>query len=199
MIASLAAAFAILALQAAPAAEPSPPDTFGLMIGSEAPAFTAETHQGLLAGYEDLAGPNGLVLYFHRSLDWCPNCVAQAMDVNANAEAFLERGYGVAFVSMDTPETLRLAAERRGLDAVTLIADAESELIDQFEVRDPRYADPSSRAHGVAYPVAFVLDESGMVSAKVFEGGGLIRADGHETPVDTLRVLDNLDTALAEN
>ncbi len=154
---------------------------------------------GRLAGYEELAGENGLVLYFHRSLDWCPNCLSQAIEVNANADAFLEMGYGVAFVSTDTPEPLRTAAERRGLTSVEFLADPQSDIINRFGVRDPRYTDPDNRAFGVAYPVAIVLDEAGMVSAKIFDFDGLDREDGHEQPVETLRVLSNLGDYVPEN
>jgi hypothetical protein len=45
-------------------------DGTGPAVGATIPAFTAVDQNGRTRSFEDLAGPNGLLLLFHRSADW---------------------------------------------------------------------------------------------------------------------------------
>jgi hypothetical protein len=51
------------------AASPSPPDV-GPAVGEPIPTFGARDQAGRLRTFDDLKGPNGLVLVFFRSADW---------------------------------------------------------------------------------------------------------------------------------
>jgi hypothetical protein len=62
MMAMLPLALATLALTA-----PSYP---GPAIGETLPAFEAMDQSGRRRGFDDLTGPNGLVLVFYRTADW---------------------------------------------------------------------------------------------------------------------------------
>lgn len=42
----------------------------GIGVGETIPAFSAKDQDGVVRRFEDLRGPNGLVLLFHRSADW---------------------------------------------------------------------------------------------------------------------------------
>ena len=55
----------------------------------------------------------------------------------------------------------RFAAGRR--IAYTLLADEKSAIIKAFGVIDPRYP-PTSRWHGLAIPIIFVIDAGGLVT-----------------------------------
>ena len=63
-------------------------------------------------GY-DLSGENGVVIYFNRSLDWCPICLRQALEVDAAQEAFEAAGWGVALLTYDSSQTLARVADQR--------------------------------------------------------------------------------------
>jgi len=59
-----------LALAAAMTQVPPPPLEIGPAVGAAVPRFEARVQAGRLRTFEDLTGPNGLVLLFFRSADW---------------------------------------------------------------------------------------------------------------------------------
>jgi hypothetical protein len=59
-----------LGLAAAMAQTPPPPLDVGPAVGEAIPRFEAPDQTGRLRAFEDLKGPNGLVLLFFRSADW---------------------------------------------------------------------------------------------------------------------------------
>jgi len=59
-----------LALGAAMTQAPPPPLDVGPAVGEAVPRFEARDQDGRLRAFEDLTGPNGLVLLFFRSADW---------------------------------------------------------------------------------------------------------------------------------
>jgi hypothetical protein len=58
-----------MALLAAPVAADEPLAT-GPEVGARIPAFEAPDQYGEMQTFEDLRGPEGLLLLFHRSADW---------------------------------------------------------------------------------------------------------------------------------
>ena len=42
----------------------------GIEVGAKIPDFRAVDQNGKVWGFDDLKGPNGAVLIFHRSADW---------------------------------------------------------------------------------------------------------------------------------
>lgn len=175
------------AAQAAAAAQP-----FGPAPGERAPDFTAPDSAGALQSLSDLAGRNGLVLYFNRSLDWCPICLRQTLELNESVAAFEQAGWGVAVLTYDPVETLARIKDQRSLE-MALLSDVESEVIDAFEVRDPIYPDPDHIAHGVPYPIAFALRPDGRVVGKYWHEAGLGDQLGYEGRVTAGDVLADLD------
>lgn len=192
---ALAAALPVLAEPAhaqasEAAAEAAAP--FGPQVGETAPGFSLIDSQGETRTLADLTGENGLVVYFNRSLDWCPICQAQTLEIDAVASGFAERGYAVAVITYDAPEVLARFDARREV-SLTLLSDEGSAVIDAFDIRDPVYADPDSRAHGVPYPIAFVLGPDGAVKAKLWHEAGLGEARGYATRITPEDMLDTLD------
>lgn len=193
LVAALGLALAATAAHAqdglAASAEAAAP--FGPAIGAPAPAFTVVDSTGASRSLADLSGEQGLVLYFNRSLDWCPICLRQTLELQDHAAAFEAAGWGVAVLTYDSVATLARAADRRGL-TLTLLSDETSTVIDAFGVRDPVYADPDHRAHGVPYPVAIALRPDGVVAAKFWHEAGLGQDRGYATRITAQDVLAGL-------
>ncbi|MGJ3232000.1 MAG: peroxiredoxin family protein, partial [Oceanicaulis sp.] len=109
MLRTLAAALALTLGAAAPGLAQSSSDTasaaaraaadLGPAVGTRAPVTTFTNASGAPVSLADLSGPNGVVIYFNRSLDWCPICLRQAMEVNAAAEQFEAAGWGAAVLT----------------------------------------------------------------------------------------------------
>jgi peroxiredoxin len=75
-------------------------EELGPPVGTTAPDIGTRLDQlGKPHRLPDLMGPNGLVLFFFRSADWCPYCQAQLIDVNTGVAEIEKRGYHVAGLS----------------------------------------------------------------------------------------------------
>ncbi len=193
-------AFAVLAFckapvlaQDGPAAQASAAaEAFGPAVGEAAPAFSLPDSSGDMRTLAELAGPRGLVLYFNRSLDWCPICLRQTIELNEAVEAFQAAGWGVAVLTYDPVETLARVKDQREL-TMTLLSDTDSAVIDAFDVRDPIYPDPGHIAHGVPYPIAFAIRPNGTIAGKYWHEAGLGQQRGYAVRVTARDVLADLD------
>lgn len=156
-----------IALLAAPAIAAS--ITIGPAIGARAPAITAAAIDGKPASVAKMAGPNGLVLVFFRSAEWCPFCKAQLIALNEAPAKLATRGYKMAALSYDSPEILAKFQAERAI-AYPLLSDTDSKTITAWGLRDPQYK-PDSRAFGVPQPVIVILSPKGVVQASLAEEG----------------------------
>jgi peroxiredoxin len=164
----VASILALLVLVTAPPAVTAWAEDLGPAIGTTAPDIGTRLDQiGKPHRLPDLMGPNGLVLFFFRSADWCPYCQAQLIDMNGGIAEIEKRGYRVAGLSYDTPEILQAFTVKRHL-TYTLLSDPKSEVIDRYNLRDPQYP-PGSRAYGVPRPIIFILDLQAIIKAKLYE------------------------------
>jgi peroxiredoxin len=143
-------------------------DDLGPPVGTKAPDIGTPLDQtGKPRPLASLMSKNGLVLLFFRSADWCPFCKAQLIDVNGGVAEIEKRGYNVAALSYDSPEILAAFTAKRDI-VYTLLSDPKSEVIDRYQLRDPKYP-PGSRAYGVPRPIIFILDTNGIIKAKLYE------------------------------
>lgn len=161
---------------------------FGPDVGQIAPALSVTDADGAPRSLESLMGEEGVVIYFNRSLDWCPICLRQTLELEPHTDAFADAGWPVAVLTYDAADMLGQVAERRGL-SMTLLADPDSRSIDAFGVRDPIYSDPDHLAYGVPYPITFVIDRDGVVVAKFWHEAGLGDQRGYATRITAEDVL----------
>ncbi len=141
----------------------------GPAVGSVAPALAATDSAGAPRTLASIAGRNGTVLVFFRSAKWCPFCQRQLTELKAASAPLATRGYRLAAISYDSPETLASFAAKQGIDYM-LLSDAGSKTIDAYGIRDPQYA-KGHFADGVPMPAIFVLDARGVIRAKLAEEG----------------------------
>ncbi len=188
LVLALGASVSLATAQGPAQAAAEAAEAFGPRVGDPAPALSVVDAEGDTRSLESLMGAGGVVLYFNRSLDWCPICLRQTLELDAHVDAFEEAGWPVAVLTYDPAETLAQVADRRGL-TMTLLSDEGSETIDAFGVRDPIYADPDHLAHGVPYPITFVIDRDGVVVAKFWHEAGLGQDRGYATRISAEDVL----------
>jgi peroxiredoxin len=161
-------ALACAALFAVPcraiAAEPGSP---GVKAGDSAPAFTLKDAQGTDVSLASLTATGKVALVFFRSADWCPFCIAQLKELQANLPQFDAAGLKVVGISYDSVETLAKAAARHQL-TFTLLSDAGSATIDAYGIRN---LEAKGRASGVPHPAVFIVDETGVIQARLMHDG----------------------------
>ena len=150
---------AALPAAAAQAAQP-------IAVGARVPAsFAAVDSTGKPRNLASISGKNGVVLVFFRSAKWCPYCQAQLKDIRALPAELAKRGYTLAAISYDAPETLAGFAGKQQVN-YTLLSDAGSRQIDAFGLRDPQYA-RDSFAYGVPRATVLVIGKDGVVKHKL--------------------------------
>jgi len=169
---AMAAVSMTAAAQTPADASAAAPEGFGPAVGDHAPDFSLPDASGAVRTLADLSGPNGVVIYFNRSLDWCPICLRQTMELEQALDRFQSAGWNVAVLTYDSTDILARVADQRDL-TMALLSDEGSVVIDQFDVRDPIYAEPAHMAHGVPYPIAFAITPDGVVAGKFWHEAGL--------------------------
>ena len=171
MIKTIAALTVILGLSILALAIPAsanPAYDLGPAVGSKVPSIgMPQDETGKPRALETLAGEKGTVLFFFRSAAWCPYCQLQLMDLNSGVADLAKRGYRLAGISYEPPAVDAEFVQKRGLK-YPLLSDPKSEIIDRYKLRDPQYK-KGSRAYGVPQPVIFILDQDGVVKAKLYE------------------------------
>ncbi len=131
-------------------------------LGPEVGATIPETEE-----FSDVMGDEGATIVFVRSVSWCPYCKTQVMELDEQAGAFEAEGKPLVFVSYDAADVQASFAQAQGIDSA-LIADEGSEIIQAFGILNEQHQ-PGSRVYGIPHPAVFIVDENGVVEAKLYE------------------------------
>lgn len=163
-----------LALVSCFAAPPAHAGDAGLQPGDKVPAFTLQDQDGHPQTLQSLAGPNGLLVLFNRSADWCPFCKSQLIDLETARHSFEDKGVHVASITYDSTGILRAFADRRGIH-FTMLSDPDSATIDAFGVRNHDAEAVGAKA-GIAIPNYFLIAPDGTIRQRYAETQLLDRA-----------------------
>jgi peroxiredoxin len=136
-----------------------------LSIGKKIPLLSGADQFGHERSFENLKGPNGLVILFYRSADWCPYCKGQLLSLQRATARFKEKGIGLVGVSYDSQEILKFFTERHSI-TYPLIADPQSEIIERFGVLNPT---ATGFTKGMSYPGFVYVSADGRVQETFFE------------------------------
>src|SRR5579863_7071009 len=136
-----------------------------LKIGNKIPLLSGTDQFGQERTFVNLKGPNGLVILFYRSADWCPYCKGQLLSLQRATGRFKEYGIGLVGVSYDSQEILKFFTERHAI-TYPLIADPKSEIIERFGVLNPT---ATGFTKGMSYPGFVYVSPDGRVQETFFE------------------------------
>lgn len=144
-----------------------PSTNIGLAVGEHIPEFHALDQDSKLQTFDSIRGPKGAVLYFYRSADWCIYCRSQLVETEISREVLTKNGFGVIGVSYDSPAILKEFATAQKIQ-YPLLSDPESKMIRDFKVLDATLL-PTDPGYGVPYHGSYIVDENGLVVAKLFD------------------------------
>lgn len=172
-------------------AQMAPSEDIGPKVGTVIDLdFAATDQMGDLQDFNSFVGDKGAVVVFYRSAKWCPFCQMQLIDLNTNAVKDIKaRGYGLAAISYDKTRDLE-RFHRKWRVQFPLLSDEDSKMIDALGLRNPFYEE-GHYAHGVPYPVIFVLDRDKKIVAKLMRESYRDRPE----PEVLLETLDKLAAA----
>jgi len=160
------ASFSLLAVSAIlSVAVPAFGELPGLQAGAKAPPIELKDQDGKTRDLQSISGPNGVVLLFFRSADWCPFCKGQLVNLEGVQKAFAAKGIEVAGVSYDSSAILADFARRRSI-TYPLLSDPSSKLIDAFGIRNP---EGTGMEAGIPYPGYYLIAPDGTIKGRFFE------------------------------
>ena len=137
--------------------------------GTQAPAIAAVTASGEAVDLAGITGENGAVLIFSRSLDWCPYCKAQALELESVKDELAAAGWSLNLITYDSPETLAGFAAEKSL-TYTFLSDTDSATIDAFGLRNTEVP-AGSRFDGIPHPAIVYIKADGDVAGVQKEEG----------------------------
>jgi len=147
---------------------PAQAEKLGSEVGAPIPHdLKVMTSAGVTTSFSELTGDKGLALFFVRSVDWCPYCKAQAVDVNERIGEFASRGYNVAFVSYDAPAKQKPFVTKWKFKPA-LLSDEKIEIINAFGLRNESHKE-GSRFYGIPHPAVFIVQKDKTIAAKLYE------------------------------
>lgn len=144
-------------------------------VGSPLPQFTALDQNGTPHSFKDLHGQKGLILVMSRSFDWCPYCIRQLQQLVDAQEDFAALGLNITTMTYDSVRTLK-EAEAEYESTFPLLHDEDSAYIKTLGILNTQY-EPGHRAYGIPYPGIFLIDQHGIVRAKLAEEDYRVRPD----------------------
>lgn len=161
--------------------------SYGPTVGAALPAPLAGLDQsGAQRDLASLMGPNGLVLVFTRSADWCPYCQAQLAGLEGVRAQIEQRGWRVAAVTTDTVDELARFAQRRGI-GYPLLSDEPAALTRAFSLLDPTQS-PNRRHNGLPIPTILFVTPDGVVAARLGEESYRVRPAPEEVVATVTRL-----------
>lgn len=153
----------------ASAQTPASVDVAGLgpQIGDRIADFRLEDQSGKAWTRDSILGPNGALLVLSRSVDWCPYCKTQMLDLQSRIPELEAAGLGLAVITYDSTAVMADFAGRRGI-TFPLLSDPGSATIKAYGLLNTT-VDTTSTNYGIPYPGTLVLDSEGVVTERFFE------------------------------
>lgn len=141
--------------------------TTGPEPGARIPEFALPDQSGALLTLHDLAGPNGLLLVFHRSAHWCQYCRSQLVELEQSRTMLEKNGVHIAAISFDSQEILAAFAREHSI-RFPLMSDEGSVVIRKFGIFNQNVAPDMKRNYGIPHPVEYLVAPDGTVVKKYF-------------------------------
>lgn len=139
----------------------------GPQVGQAVPEFRLQDGKGKWWTRDSIMGPQGAMLVFSRSADWCPYCKTQIIELQNRLSELKAKGLGLAVVTYDSPAVLADFAGRRRI-TFPLLSDPASETIKAFGILNTT-VDQKSTNFGIPFPGTFIVNRAGVVTARFFE------------------------------
>jgi peroxiredoxin Q/BCP len=139
----------------------------GPQRGDLVPDFRLQDPQGKTWTRDSIMGPKGAMVVFSRSLDWCPYCKTQAIELQTRLGQLEAQGLGLAVITYDSPAVMADFARRRGI-TFPLLSDSGSQTIKAYGILNSTVATGTSN-YGIPFPGTFLIDRGGRVTSRFFE------------------------------
>ena len=154
-----------------------------IQVGTKAPDFSVQDHDGNTVSLSDFAGKKVVIFFYPKANT--PGCTLEACDLRDHYSELTDAGYSILGVSADTVSAQAKFAMKFSFP-YPLLADVDKVLINGFGVWGPKKF--QGREYEGILRTTFILDEEGVVErvidkvkTKVHASqilGGLVEAFG---------------------
>ena len=138
----------------------------GPAVGSDFPGLRAIHGGREITLIGEFAGPNGTVLVASRSLDWCPYCMRQMVQLQAHKADFDAAGIGLVAITYDPPGEQQAFIDRFAI-TIPLLSDRNALSFRTLGILNEQYR-PGDVQYGIPHPGMIVIDRDGKVAGKLF-------------------------------
>ncbi|PLW82758.1 hypothetical protein CWI75_09300 [Kineobactrum sediminis] len=150
---------------------PVPQDTMqkGPAPGSRFPGLRALHNGEEITLLEPFAGSRGTVLVASRSVEWCPYCMKEMVQLQAHKAAFDAAGVGLVALTYDAPHLQQAFADKHGI-TIPLLSDIDALSFKTLGILNTDYA-PGDDHYGIPDPGMIVIAPDGTVAGTLFLDG----------------------------
>ncbi len=159
----------------------------GPALGSHFPGLRA-TYQGRdIMLIEEFAGKNGTLFIASRSLDWCPYCMRQMIQLQQYRQEFEAAGIGLVAITYDAPPLQQAFIDKFGIE-FPVLSDVDGLSFKTLGILNENYQ-PGDFQYGIPHPGMMLINPAGEVVGKLF-------LEAYSSRVDSAAALAFAKTAL---
>jgi peroxiredoxin len=168
---------------------PADNDSFdpGPTLGSSFPGVRALYQGRELTVLNELAGENGIAFVASRSLDWCPYCMKQMIQLQQHKSDFDAAGIALVGITYDEPALQQQFIDKFGI-TIPILSDIDALTFKTLGILNADYA-PGAPQYGIPYPGMIVIDNQGKVVGKLFVEAYSSRVDSAAALIFARQVL----------
>lgn len=138
----------------------------GPKLGTHFPGVRATLAGREITLLNEFAGPNGVILVALRSVDWCPFCKRQLVELQENKALFDANGIGMVAITYDDPRHHADFSARHAIE-IPLLADIDALTFKTLGILNPDY-EPGHDSYGIPHPGMIIVSREGVVAGKLF-------------------------------
>lgn len=159
----------------------------GPALGSRFPGLQAIYKGRTITLIDEFSGPNGTAFIASRSIDWCPYCMRQMIQLQENKAGFDAAGIGLVAITYDDPALQQAFIDKFAI-TIPVLSDVNALTFKTLGILNEDYEAGDFR-YGIPHPGMIVVDPQGIVVGKQF-------LEAYSTRVDSAAALIFARTAL---
>jgi peroxiredoxin len=160
----------------------------GPALNSQFPGLQATYSGRAITLLNEFSGPNGTAFVASRSVDWCPYCMRQMIQLQEYEPEFDAAGIGLVAITYDDPALQQAFIDKFGI-TIPILSDVDALSFKTLGILNENYQ-PEDAQYGIPHPGMIVVDSSGKVVGKLFLEAYSSRVDSAAALAFAKSVLD---------
>lgn len=138
----------------------------GSHVGDKFPSIKALYENREVISLDGLEGVKGTVFVASRSLQWCPYCMRQLIQLEENKQKYIEAGIAIVAMTYDSPELQQDFVNRQGI-TIPVLSDVNAQSFKILGILNTNYL-PDDEHYGLPFPGMIVINNEGVIVGKLF-------------------------------